>query len=79
MMKKNTAGGRARRLRADSRFVRMTRPLDYPVYCGKAEVIPAGATGVAIRFRASHLSRLDENGQRVPLNVYYWKGRVYHA
>jgi hypothetical protein len=61
------------------RVVRMNRPLEYAVYCGKKCVIPAGATGVSIRFRASHLHRIDEDGNTVPMNVYYWKGKIYHA
>lgn len=55
------------------------KPLIHSVYCGKKEVIPAGTTGVKIAFRQSHLTRLDENGKLVNLNVYIHKGNVYHA
>ena len=56
------------------------RPLEYAVYCKTKEVIPAGATGVKIAFRQSHLTRWDNNlKQHVKMNVYIWKGNVYHA
>ena len=61
------------------RFVKMTRPLDYAVYNGKKLMIPAGAVGVKIAFRQSHLRRKDENGNEVPMNVYLYKGRLIHA
>lgn len=62
------------------KFVKMTRPLDYPVRCNTTEVIPAGAEGVKIAFRSSHLTRWDEDLKKtVRLNVYLWKGRLYHA
>ena len=62
------------------RFVNLDRPLEYAVYCGKKLVIPAGATGVKIAFRQSHLYRLDpDTGRRIKLNVYLWRGRLYHA
>jgi len=56
------------------------RPLEHAVYCNTKEVIPAGATGVKIAFRQSHLTRWDDVlKQRVKMNVYIWKGHVYHA
>ena len=56
------------------------KPLEYPVYCNTKVVIPAGATGVKIAFRQSHLTRWDDAlKQRVKMNVYIWKGHVYHA
>ena len=62
------------------RVVLLTKPLQYPVYCGSKCVIPAGATGVSIIFRGSHLTRFDENaGEEVRMNVYLYRGRVYHA
>lgn len=33
------------------KFIKMTRPLDYPVIEGKAIVIPKGAMGVKIAYR----------------------------
>lgn len=57
-----------------------SRPLEYAVYCNSKEVIPAGATGVKIAFRQSHLTRWDDIlKKRVKMNVYIWKGHVYHA
>lgn len=56
------------------------RPLEHDVKCNAKVVIPAGTTGVKIAFRQSHLTRWDENLQKcVPMNVYIWKGHVYHA
>ena len=57
-----------------------SKPLEYPVYCNTKVVIPAGATNVKIAFRQSHLTRWDDVlKQRVKMNVYIWKGNVYHA
>ena len=84
-MNKTTTNRRSNRIAsykhvAVQRFVRLAKPLQYPVYCGSKCVIPAGAVGVCIRFRASHLHRYDEAlGREVPLNVYLYRGRVYHA
>lgn len=61
------------------KFVYLKKPLAYPVYNGKKLAIPAGAKNVGIRYRASHLHRIDENGNDVPMNVYYWHGMVVHA
>lgn len=61
------------------KFITMKSPLKYSVYCGKKEVIPAGAERVKIAFRQSHLRRIDEDGKSVPMNVYIYKGMVYHA
>lgn len=62
------------------RFYNMgKRGLEYPVMCGKGVAIPAGTTGVRIAFGQSHLQRWDENKQKfVPMNVYCWKGHLYH-
>ena len=60
------------------KFTRIKRPLAYAVYCNTKVVIPKGATGVKIAFRQSHLRRLDEYGNSVPMNVYLWKGKLYH-
>lgn len=63
------------------RFYNMgERGLQYPVNCGTTVVIPAGATGVRIAFGQSHLRRWDEDKQRyMPMNVYCYRGRLYHA
>ena len=62
------------------KFTKMQQPLKFPVRCGIATVIPEGATGVQIAFRQSHLRRFDEDlGRDVPMNVYRYKGREYHA
>lgn len=56
------------------------KPLAYDVKCGKKVVIPIGATNVKIAFRQSHLNRWDDKLQRfVKMNVYIYKGKVYHA
>lgn len=57
-----------------------SRPLEYAVYCNKKEVIPAGALNVKIAFRQSHLTRWDDVLKKhVKMNVYIWKGHIYHA
>ena len=63
------------------KFINMkNRPLAFDVYCGSKIVIPAGALNVKIAFRQSHLQRWDEAKQMfVPMNVYIYKGNVYHA
>lgn len=61
-------------------FIRMARPLEFPVRCGRRVVIPAGAEGVYISFRTSHLRRIDEaTGETVPMNRYIWRGRLIHS
>ena len=61
-------------------FIKMTRGLEHPVFCNTKCVIPAGAEGVRIAFRQSHLQRWDNDLQKfVNLNVYLWHGRLYHA
>ena len=61
-------------------FINMrSRPLAYPVMCGKGVAIPAGTVGVRIAFGQSHLRRWDEEKQQfVPMNVYCYKGHLYH-
>ena len=63
------------------RFVNMkNRPLAFDVKCGSTVVIPAGTTNVKIAFRQSHLYRIDEvTGEKIKLNVYMYRGKVYHA
>lgn len=57
-----------------------TRGLVYPVKCGKKTVIPAGTTHVRIAFGQSHLRYWNEDKQKyVPMNVYLYKGKLYHA
>lgn len=59
------------------KFIKMTRPLDYPAADGK---IPAGATGVYIAFRASPFTYFNKyTGKYEHLNVYKWHGKIYHA
>jgi hypothetical protein len=61
------------------KFVRLTKPLQFDVRCGTKVVIPAGAEGVKIAYRASHLTRWDdEQKKQIRLNVYMYKGRLYH-
>ena len=55
------------------------KPLAYPVMCGKGVAIPAGTTRVKIAFGQSHLKRWNENTQKwVPMNVYCFRGHLYH-
>lgn len=56
------------------RFYNMgSKPLAYPVMCGRGVAIPAGTTGVKIAFGQSSLRRWDEDKQKyVPMNVYLW-------
>lgn len=63
------------------RFVNMgTRPLAHDVRCNTKIVIPAGTRGVRIAFRQSHIFRWDEAEKKfVPMNVYLYKGKLYHA
>ena len=63
------------------KFVKMrNRPLAFDVKNGSTIVIPKGTTGVEIAFRQSHLTRIDEEtGCIVKLNVYRYKGKLYHA
>lgn len=61
-------------------FIKLARGLDYPIYCNKTCVIPAGTKNVRIAFRQSHLLRWDESTHKhVKMNVYLWKGHMYHA
>ena len=56
------------------------RPLEYPVKCGSKIVIPKGTTGVKIAFGASRLTYEDPDTGRIKhMNVYLFKGKVYHA
>lgn len=56
------------------------KPLAFPVKCGSKTVIPAGTTGVKIAFGQSRLSRIDDYGRKVKMNVYVAPdGKVYHA
>lgn len=62
------------------KFVNMgTRPLKFPVRCGKKIVIPAGATNVKIAFGQSSLRYTDFGGKIKKCNVYLYKGRIYHG
>ena len=62
------------------KFIKLIKPLEYAVKCGSKVVIPAGAEGVKVAFRCSHLKRWDDYYQRfIPMNVYIWKGKMYHA
>jgi len=63
------------------KFVNMKyRPLVHDVKCGNKVVIPAGTKFVKIAFRQSHLLRYDEDKQcYVHMNVYLYKGKLYHA
>ena len=63
------------------RFYNMgMKPLAYPVKCGRATVIPEGATGVKIAFGQSHLTYKDpDTGKIKHMNVYLYNGRIYHA
>ena len=62
------------------KFVMMREPLKFDVKCGSKVVIPAGTSNVKIAFRQSHLKRYDDVHNRwVNMNVYIWKGSVYHA
>lgn len=65
----------------DYKFYDMgSRPLAWPVKCGNKVVIPAGTTGVKIAFAQSRLTRVDDNGRVVRMNVYVAPdGKVYHA
>ena len=55
------------------------RGLEYPVMCGKHVAIPSGTKHVRIAFGQSHLQRSDEGKQKyVPMNVYCFKGHLYH-
>ena len=43
-------------------------------------VIPKGAKNVKIAFKQSHLRRFDEvTGEYVPMNVYIYQNKIYHA
>lgn len=54
--------------------------LKFAVYCGNKIVIPKGAKNVKIAFKQSHLRRFDKvSGQYVPMNVYIYNGKIYHA
>lgn len=56
------------------------KPLAFDVKCKNAVVIPAGTRNVQIAFRRSHLQRWDEETQKmVNLNIYLYRGRMYHA
>ena len=62
------------------KFVTLKNPTQFDVKCGSKVVIPAGTTGVKIAFGQSHLKRYDENLEKyVPMNVYIYKDRIYHA
>ena len=65
------------------RFYNMgNRGLEHDVCCGKNKtiVIPAGTKRVKIAFRQSHLTRWDDEAQAwVRMNVYLYKGVMYHA
>ena len=56
------------------------RGLAFEIKCGSTVVIPKGAKWVKIAFKQSHLVRYDERMERwVPMNVYLYKGKMYHA
>ncbi len=74
------------------KMIQMDRGLDYPVYNGKIEVIPAGAKKVCIGFGQSHLVENLDSGKFYKknynvslkanerrLNVYYYNGKIIHA
>lgn len=61
-------------------FIKMTRGLKYDVKCGSKVVIPAGTEGVKIAFGQSHLQYFNESKQCwMNMNVYLYKGKLYHA
>lgn len=63
------------------RFYNMgDRPLAFPVRCNNATVIPAGTPHVRIAFGQSGLKYKDpETGRVRNMNVYLYKGKLYHA
>ena len=62
------------------KFVTLKNPTQFDVKCGSKVVIPAGTTGVKIAFGQNRLKRYDENSEKyVPMNVYIYKDRIYHA
>ena len=62
------------------KFVKLNKPLQFAVKCNSKVVIPDGALNVKVAFRQSHLRRYDEEKKQwVPMNIYIWKGKVYHA
>ena len=61
-------------------FNMCNRPLEFDVMCGSKIVIPKGTKNVKIAFRQSHLTYRDpESNRLIKMNVYLYKGRVYHA
>ena len=61
-------------------YLRARHSCQFDVKCGSKVVIPAGTTGVKIAFGQSRLKRYDENSEKyVPMNVYIYKDRIYHA
>lgn len=63
------------------RFYNMgERPLAFPVRCNNVTVIPAGTPHVRIAFGQSSLKYKDpETGRVRNMNVYLYKGKLYHA
>ena len=58
------------------RFIKLNKPLAYNVYIRPGKLgIPAGAIGVEIAYRQSWMTNVD--GTR--LNVYRYKGQLYHV
>lgn len=57
-----------------------SRPLEFPVCVNKSVVIPAGTTGVKIAFGQSSLTYNDPaTGKVKNMNVYLYRGKLYHA
>lgn len=56
------------------------KPLQFDVIVRGKIVIPKGTKHVKIAFRQSHLTRFNEETQMTErLNVYLYRGKVYHA
>lgn len=56
------------------------KPLKFDVKCKSKVVIPAGTVGVKIAYKQSHITYVNDFGQKVRMNIYMTPdGKIYHA
>lgn len=80
MKYRSTCPTRASKQSKSYKFVKLTKPLAYDVRAWHDKfVLRKGLRGVEVAFRASPITRVDDNGKVVHLNVYRYKGIVIYG